>query len=220
MKNIAQKGFTLIEVIVAVFMIATVTVSVTALMGRTQKIEGLGKEKLIGISLAREGLELVRVIRDNNWFAGQDNESWVRGICGEVGEQGEFIIDAKSVRQGSGLEVATGANSALYVNEKTNEWSHDPADSVPAQYQFARTLVIDCSSSELGDQNEEEYISVTSRVTWQRAITGESTEQSVSVTEKLYNWLPAQRKVQASPEPNPEPTTEPTPEPTPESVSL
>ena len=209
MKNSNQKGFTLIEVIVAVFMISTVTVSITALMGRTQKIEGLGKEKLIGISVAREGLELVRVIRDNNWFAEQDSESWVRGLCSDADGQQEFIIDAKTVRQGNGLEPVTGANTTLYVNEKTNEWSHDPTDSLPAQYQFARTITIDCDSSELGSENEEEYIVVTSNVTWQRAITGESTEQSVSVTEKLYNWLPAQRKVQATPEPTPEPTLEP-----------
>jgi prepilin-type N-terminal cleavage/methylation domain-containing protein len=67
------KGFTLIEVVVAVFIL---TIGVLAIFNVVQNItvySRVSSSKLTAVYLAQEGIELVRNQRDSNWLAG---DSW------------------------------------------------------------------------------------------------------------------------------------------------
>ncbi len=66
-----KKGFTIVEALVAIFILV---VSVTALMGVVSQsifTSGYTKNKAVAISLAQEGIELVRNIQDSALLAGE-----------------------------------------------------------------------------------------------------------------------------------------------------
>lgn len=72
-----KKGFTVIEVIVAIFVITAGIVGVLSLVTQTISSVTHSKDKLIAAYLAQEGIEIVRNIRDTNWL---EEEDWNNGI--------------------------------------------------------------------------------------------------------------------------------------------
>ena len=79
MKN--NKGLTLIELVIAIFVIS---IGVVGTFGVLQKIvvsTSLSSSKLVAAYLAQEGIEIVRNIRDTNWVEG---EAWDNDISSAV----------------------------------------------------------------------------------------------------------------------------------------
>jgi len=73
-----QKGFSLLEVIVAVFIVAVGLVGILTLANMSLKGASTSKMKLIASGLAQEGIEVVRDIRRSNtewddWYSGVSN---------------------------------------------------------------------------------------------------------------------------------------------------
>ena len=68
-----QKGFTFLEVIVAVFVIALVVVGVFSAIQKTTTARFFAFSQLQAVYLAQEGIELVRNQRDHNWL---ENVGW------------------------------------------------------------------------------------------------------------------------------------------------
>jgi len=76
-QNKKNKGFSLIEVVVALFILAltsSATFLVTTMSIRSQIV---GQDYTIAVSLAREGLEVTRGLRDTNWlyYSGSKRDS-------------------------------------------------------------------------------------------------------------------------------------------------
>lgn len=71
MKKFSQKGFSLLGVIVAVFIIATGIIAILTLMKYSLSGSISSKNKLTAAFLAQEGVEIVRYIRESqpDWFA-------------------------------------------------------------------------------------------------------------------------------------------------------
>ncbi|MEK7659090.1 MAG: prepilin-type N-terminal cleavage/methylation domain-containing protein [Patescibacteria group bacterium] len=65
-----MKGFTLIEIIVALGLISLVSVSVMSAVSLSLTSAAKIKNDLIAAGLAQEGLEIVRNIRDKDWHLG------------------------------------------------------------------------------------------------------------------------------------------------------
>lgn len=62
-------GFTLLGVLIGALFIVLVTSGLVLTAQRTGQVAAATKERVISTLLAREGVELVRAIRDNNWLA-------------------------------------------------------------------------------------------------------------------------------------------------------
>ena len=62
------RGFTLLEVIVAIFILTVGAGSSFILISKTLSAASLVKENLIASYLVQEGIEIVRNIRDTNWL--------------------------------------------------------------------------------------------------------------------------------------------------------
>ncbi len=84
MKN---KGFTLLEMIMAVFVIMVGIVGVYGVFSRLISQSSLNSSRLVAVYLAQEGVELVRNIRDGNWLE-PGGTAWDAGLA-----DGEYIID-------------------------------------------------------------------------------------------------------------------------------
>lgn len=65
--RLAQRGFTLVEVIVATSVIVVGVLATVTVANVSVGASGDNERKVVATNLAREGLELVRNIRDTNW---------------------------------------------------------------------------------------------------------------------------------------------------------
>lgn len=74
-----QRGQTLIEVITALAVISVGLVGVLSLATSNVRNQGIGLSRLFANNLAREGVEIVRNIRDTNWLSEQ---VWYAGLAG------------------------------------------------------------------------------------------------------------------------------------------
>jgi len=73
-----KNGFTIMEAIVAIFVITTGIVGVLSLVTQTISSATYSKNRLIAAYLAQEGIEIVRNIRDTEWLK---TASWGSDIC-------------------------------------------------------------------------------------------------------------------------------------------
>jgi type II secretory pathway pseudopilin PulG len=62
-----SNGFSLVEVIISVFLVAVGLIAVISLLSGTLSNSIDSRNQVIAVLLAQEGTELVRNIRDNNW---------------------------------------------------------------------------------------------------------------------------------------------------------
>lgn len=62
------EGFSLIELLVAFAIFSLVSLSLTSVISTNIKSSAKIKNNLIAATLAQEGLEIVRNLRDNDWF--------------------------------------------------------------------------------------------------------------------------------------------------------
>ncbi|MEK7499306.1 MAG: prepilin-type N-terminal cleavage/methylation domain-containing protein [Patescibacteria group bacterium] len=180
-----NKAFTLVEVLVGLFLAVVASVYAAKTITGTNKVVAAGRETFIATNLAHEGIDLTRAMRDNTWFIGKKSESWLSssGICPDGEENNSFAIDATVVRNfiDKGDKVLGQENSALYIQTESPNlhlWTHT-AQSGNKSITTAYKRVMD---AECG---ETDVVTITSTVSW----AGQGgTEKKVSIKEKLYNW--------------------------------
>lgn len=168
-----QKGFTLIEVLVALSILIFVALGVFQLVIRSKQLADIGREQFVATNIAREGLELVRTLRDTNWFSDDDRSNWISdSMCGS------FTYDVDRLYAGDDIG---GADQAPIFIQGDGRFSHESLTS-SVQTPYSRVLEVDCSQRE----GVPAYVTVSSQVSW--ANRGQPRE--VILKEKLYNWLP------------------------------
>ncbi len=156
--NKNNKGFTLLETIVAVGVIMVGLIAVLVLINGSLFYVSLIKDRLTVAYLNSEGLEVVRNIRDNHWL---QNLAWNNGLS-----DGDYNIAYNSLSPSpyADTELLLDASSGLY-----NYSSGSPSG-------FKRKISIaNLSSYELR---------VISAVTWQR----KGVNYTNSAEEHLFNW--------------------------------
>jgi len=77
-KHYSAKGFTMIEVIIAVFVLSLAGIGTFILIQQTLVGASQNRLQLTAYYLGQEGMEIVRNIRDRNWLQGQ---GWTTGLA-------------------------------------------------------------------------------------------------------------------------------------------
>ncbi len=119
------RGQTLIELLAAFAIIASGLMAVMGLVISNRTLSQANADRLVATNLAREGLELVREMRDSNWLAGQYlNQGDLGGV------------------EGTATPVWSGAagQSAPHLDYAANDFTHDNTNVVivsPATGLFA-----------------------------------------------------------------------------------
>jgi len=157
-----KKGFTLMEVIIAIAIILAALITLTNLI--SSSVAGIrpGKSKIIATNLAQEGLELVRNIRDNNWLAyKRESDNWDDGLGAgdyraqyDVGSLLSFVSVPLKIDSNGFYQYDIGSNTVFY-----------------------RKITI--------TQTEDSWIGVLSEVTWQE----KGRSYNIGARTNLYNWL-------------------------------
>lgn len=177
-------GFTIVGVVVSLILAASTSVLIAHLIARAQFVASLSRQKFIAVNVAREGLELVRAVRDYNWFSNPDNTLWMdNGLC----DLPRFKIDRQIayavVNNGQDVEPVTDPAGAKLFVLSTGEWSHTNSGSLtttPYSNYYSRVMEIDCSTKD----GDPPYVTVSSRVRW----TDRGENREVVVKERLYNF--------------------------------
>ncbi len=184
------KGFTLIEVLIGLFIAVIASAYAAKTITSTNKVVAAGRETFIATNLAHEGLDLSRAMRDTSWFIQRewtpplpDADDWISysGICLNNGVN-TYTIDPVIVdnfKDDQNSTVRDASQPGLFV-QANKVWTHTPS-SEPTL--FSRSLQADCAEI----TNDPAFVTITSTVTW----TGQGgAAKSISLTEELFNWLP------------------------------
>ncbi|MFH1509749.1 MAG: prepilin-type N-terminal cleavage/methylation domain-containing protein [Candidatus Nealsonbacteria bacterium] len=163
-----KKGFTLIEVLFAIFILTVSAFGAFSLIQSTLISSSLNKSKLTAYYLSQEGIELVRNIRDGNWLEKRTSPSvlWNDGL-----DIGEWEIDYND----ESLTIYSGRY--LYVENNTKFFAYVDEPSVEDEKsKFQRKIIINSLGSEI--------IEISVIVYWSER--GRSHE--VEVINHLSNW--------------------------------
>jgi len=162
-----KTGFSLLEVIIAIFVLTTGILAVMSLIYKTVASSSFSSNRLIAAYLAQEGIEIVRNIRDTNWIQIQQKipgKNWNDGL-GLGTYQADY--DDPSL---------TSITNPSYLNIETNNGFYGYDNGT--QTSFQRTITI--SNGPITDSLE-----IRVDVSWrERGVT----YNFPPVIERLYNW--------------------------------
>ncbi|USN53726.1 MAG: prepilin-type N-terminal cleavage/methylation domain-containing protein [Candidatus Nomurabacteria bacterium] len=185
-----QEGQTLVEVIIAVSILLAGIVTSLTLGIVTVRAGQVSQNRTIADNLAREGLELVRTMRDTNWL--QDNV-WDQGLCASDDTTAipDFLPDVNAWSLDFSVDDFADANAqVLYREDRENSLrpldyymqtaGPRPDGSTPSR--FRRLLTI--SSDDGSCVDADVSYTVKSEVQWDE---GGTTHSSI-VEERLFDW--------------------------------
>ncbi len=211
-----QAGQSLLETIIAIFILTT---SLTASLGvaiYSFSASTHSQNETIASNLAREGAEVVRMMRDSNWLAGDvKGSAWDLQACSDIGGRLCFPRTYQKVPSYNNydllsgnqraifdpveelwtLDVAGPLNFDLYV-QPDGSYTHTAVSSSPV---FARMLNITFNSaSPYTNENSNQEMVVKSVVAWRgkgcATFTGTAdllalaTPCKIVVEEHFTNW--------------------------------
>jgi type II secretory pathway pseudopilin PulG len=159
----SKRGFTIIEVLIAIFIVTTGILGIIFVIQRTTSYLSLSSSRLVATYLVQEGIEIVRNIRDTNWLNGRQ---WNFGL--EPGEKEADYNDQSLSNYGDNyLKFDNG----FYNYETGNDTK------------FKRKITL--SDPGPACQDRSPCLSAKVEVSWQQL--GQT--HKVVAEEYLYNWL-------------------------------
>jgi type II secretory pathway pseudopilin PulG len=116
-----KKGFSLMEILVVLFIVSTTLIGIVSLIIQNIQVQSINKNNLIASSLAQEGLELIRQVRDDNW---QKSRAFNYYIW-----DGSYVIDYKNpipVNTSDASMAKLYIMDGLYINNIHHETNVTP----------------------------------------------------------------------------------------------
>lgn len=194
-----KRGQGLLETIVAIGVVMTGLVSVMALVISNLNTQRDAAMRYQAISLAREGIELVRNRRDTNWLT-PDAGTWEGLPEGGGTALGTDFIPAFEPGSTDAVALIVAAEQGYQVCQADSGVFFQEGDGCTEGVEratiFSRRITLeqfDCDAElpELNrmdcdsfSQQDDVAIRVTALVTWQQG----DRERNVTVTQTLYDW--------------------------------
>lgn len=157
------QGFTLIETLVAVTVLAVSIVGPFYAVQSAINASASARDQLIASALAQEGMEYIRSVRDNNYLAGR---AWLSGL--DSCRPGPCVVDPTQSSPGN----IRSSVAPLYLS--ANNIYNQQQSGTPTR--FTRTVEIATVSA------TEVVVTVT--VSWSGHIT-----RTVTIVDRLHDWL-------------------------------
>lgn len=132
--NKFQRGTTLIEVLVAIFIVSILLSGVVALVVNAMKFSERGENKLFATSLAQQGLEIAENVKYQSWEAFQaldtskdycpillDNNWQLQECSGEQIEKYQRKIKINRVFRNANNDIVTAETPGVFLDDDTRE---------------------------------------------------------------------------------------------------
>jgi len=159
-----NSGTTLVEALVAVLILSIGIIPSLGIILVSQNLSSAIKNNLIAANLAQEGVEVVRALRDNNWFNGNIFDT---GLA-----DGIYLVEWNS----TSLVALSGDNPPL---KKDTNGLYNYTTGTDSS--FRRRIIITKDPTVPGCNCE---LLITSEVTWPER----TRMRTVNVESHLYNW--------------------------------
>ncbi len=184
-----QRGFTLVETMVAVSIVAVSIVGPLYVLQKGVTASYTARDRLIASSLAQEGLEYVRAIRDSNYLYAVANPTIPRNWLWRLDGSTSNGVSSVNCTGGAACIVdmysdtiavcATPTTCApLRLSTVNYRYNNLTAGGTNPISRFTRSITLTAGVA-------PQEMTVTSTVSWK---TGQNT-YSVTATEILQNWL-------------------------------
>ena len=161
---IKRSGFTLVEVLVSLFILSIAITGAFALIAYHLNVADSVKNSAVASGLAQEGMEVVRNLRDSDWFAGRQ--------FGSLG--GGSVASTYCVQWNSTRLISPCTNPLKKGANGIYSYDGDLAPSI-----FLRTVTITRIPA-----TEPVELKVVVTVSW----TDRSIPRSLSAEGHLFNW--------------------------------
>ncbi|HXV26797.1 MAG TPA: prepilin-type N-terminal cleavage/methylation domain-containing protein [Candidatus Paceibacterota bacterium] len=156
-----RNGFSLVEALVALAVLSVALTPLFAQVNAAFRVSRAIEENLVASGLAQEGIELVRGMRDDNWFAGSPVP---------MGDLFDDCTGGCQVQFNDTFPQLTG--DVPLKRDDYGRYRYDQGTDTP----FHRTITVEAESAT--------HLIVTSEVAWTS-----NADHSVVVTEHLFDWL-------------------------------
>jgi prepilin-type N-terminal cleavage/methylation domain-containing protein len=172
-----KKGFTLIEVLTALFVISVGLVAIFSVVNRVFFSTSLSVSRMTASYIAQEGIEVVRNIRDSNWLADRSGSTWTNNMI--IGSYSEIDYNDSALVAYTGRPLELH-QSGFYERSKYTQAQWDASPGVISGYSqsiFKRRIIISTVDADT--------INVKVEVMWSE----KGGDHSVIIEEELHNWI-------------------------------
>jgi prepilin-type N-terminal cleavage/methylation domain-containing protein len=180
-KHKQEHGFTLIETLVAIALLVIAIVAPMSLVAQSLTTAFYARDQVAAYSLAQEGIEAVRAVRDGNILAnattGASND-----LLASIPINQDFTIDATQPGATGIASCGIGTCPLLKVDGNGNLYGYT---SGWADTKFRRTIRANYKGPGTINSGQDE-IRVTVTVTWETA-TGRT--RSFKMYSNMYRWI-------------------------------
>lgn len=153
-----QSGFTIVEAMVTLVILTVALIPALFLSTQATNAGFLIRNNLVAANLAQEGVEIIKSMRDSNWFQ-------------DLAFDANLTAGTWRVDWDSDALIALGANPALKINNGLYNYS------TGTDGMFKRTVTITAVNAA--------ELSIVSEVTWTER---GNRSKSIQVESHLFNW--------------------------------
>jgi prepilin-type N-terminal cleavage/methylation domain-containing protein len=173
-----KNGFTLIELVIAIFILVVAIIGVYNAFSIIVVMTTDSSSRFTAAYLAQDGMEIIRNIRDNNWVLDQP---WKTGLTGcEAGCEADYKTGTS--QEITPLREYPEGGNYLRINDNNGFYSYDETGEY-ATTKFKRKITIE------EDPMNEDTLYVSVEVTWnEKGEEGCDYGNCIEVEEKLYDW--------------------------------
>lgn len=176
-----KSGFTLIETLVAVSLLAVAIVAPMALTTQSLTAAYYARDQVTAFNLAQEGIEAIRAIRDGHILEiSQTADASGIDLFSPIPLDQDFTVDSRQTSPLNAIQACAGTCPALQVDSTNTLYGYDPDTTAWVPTHFTRTMRV----KYVGTSHDEIRVSAT--VSWP---TASGQIRSFTIFENLYRWV-------------------------------
>ena len=179
-----SNGFTIIETMIAATIISVGLIGILTLCTISMKFGRISLNRVIAANLAQEGIEVIRLMRDNHWLAGDD--PWTKSPFNVIDDQDDGTIFWNTLSDSWEWDMTSSgywAGARFYLDAQGRYIQYGSLPSSGAATNFWRNIIIyDNEDSDFPGIDTRRR--VVSEVKWEEG----NKFYEVQVEGWLYNW--------------------------------
>lgn len=176
-KNTKQKGFTIIETLVAIFILLISTTGPLSFAQSGLRASFLARDQIAAFYLAQDAIETIKNIRDNTGLTG--GSTWLEnlGFCTPASSGDTTVCNLDTGQTNINTTACTNDCPPLNYDKDDKQYVISTADEVS---KYTRNIYI----TEIVPDREAQIVV---EVKWDSNF---FSEKRIIVQENIYNWVP------------------------------